>query len=188
LIDKIDRIIISELQKDGRIPLNEIAKKVGISHVAIRKRLIKLLKSKMISTSIGINAQAVSGSKIAVITAEVENYPRLQELIRLFQSCPRVIFLSALSASNLMAIVFGENMSTLESTIGVCSIRVQKGVRRSDVQIGDVPAYPKFIPITITSNRDEKVAPCGAVCTKCERFKEKMCFGCPATQFYNGPL
>ena len=142
----------------------------------------------MINSSVCINAEAVSGSKIAVITAEVENYSRLQELIRLFQNCPRVIFLSALSASNLMTIIFGENMATLESTIGVCSIRVQKGVRRSDVQIGEVPAYPKFIPIRITANRDAEVAPCGAVCAKCERLNKKRCFGCPATQFYNGPL
>ena len=176
------------MQKDGRIPLSEIAKKAGISHVAILKRLRKLLERKIINVSAAIGAEEIAGSKIAVITAEVENYSRLQELIRLFQSCPRVIFLSALSASNLMTIVFGENMSTLESIIGVCSIRVQKGVRRSDVQIGEIPAYPKFIPIRVMSERESRVAPCGALCMDCGRFKDKMCLGCPATQFYTGPL
>jgi DNA-binding Lrp family transcriptional regulator len=187
MIDGVDRIIISELQKDGRTPLVDIAKKVGISHVAVRKRLIRLKEQKKINISVGINAETLD-SKIAVITAEVSNYPRLQELIGLFQGCPRVILLSALTASNLMAVIFGENMSTLESVIGVCSIRVQKGVRRSDVQIGELPAYPKYIPVRISSNKAAKVAPCKVSCSECERFKGKMCFGCPATRFYNGPL
>jgi len=187
LFDEIDKVIVSELQKDARISLVSIGKKVGISHVAVRKRLDNLLRDDLLKVSAGINAEALGG-RIAVITVEVENYSRLRELIELFQHCPRVIFLFSLSASNLMAAFFGENLSTLESTIGACSLRVHKGVRRSDVQIGEAPAYPKFLPLRVQTKRDEETAPCGISCASCERFESKKCFGCPATKFYNGPL
>jgi DNA-binding Lrp family transcriptional regulator len=187
IFDDVDKVIVSELQKNGRVPIVKIGKKIGISHVAVRKRLDSLLKKKLLNISTAINAASLGG-RIAVITVEVENYSRLNELTDLFQHCPRVIFLSSLSASNLIAVLFGENLSTLESTIGVCSLRVQKGVRRSDVQIGEGPAYPKFIPIRVQPKRDEETAPCGVSCATCERFLSKKCLGCPSTRFYNGPL
>jgi len=187
LFDDVGKVIVSELQKDGRASLVSIGKKVGISHVAVRKRLDNILKNNLLNVSASINAESLGG-RAAVITVEVENYSRLRELIGLFQDCPRVIFLLTLSASNLMAIFFGENLSTLESTIGACSLRVHKGVRRSDVQIGEAPAYPKFLPLRVQPKRDEETAPCGISCATCERFESKKCFGCPATKFYNGPL
>lgn len=187
LFDDIDRVIVSELQKDGRTSLVSIGKKTGISHVAVRKRLGNLLKDDLLKVSAGINVESLGG-RVAVITVEVENYPRLKELIGLFQHCPRVIFLFTLSASNLMAVFYGENFSTLESTIGTCSLRVHKGVRRSDVQIGEAPAYPKFLPLRVQSERNKEMAPCGISCVSCERLETKKCFGCPATRFYNGPL
>lgn len=187
IFDDVDKIIISELQKDGRIPVVKISKKIGISHVAVRKRLENLLRKNLINISTSINLDSLGG-RIAVIIVEVENYSRLNELTNLFQHCPRVIFLSPLSASNLMAVLFGENLSTLESIIGVCSLRVQRGVRRSDVQIGEAPAYPKFIPLRVHSKRDEEKAPCGVNCAGCERFSVKKCLGCPSTRFYDGPL
>jgi DNA-binding Lrp family transcriptional regulator len=187
LFDEVDKVIVSELQKDARVSLVSIGKKLGISHVAVRKRLNNLLKNNLLSFSAGINVESLGG-RVAVITVEVENYTRLKELTELFQHCPRVIFLSTLSASNLMAILFGENLSTLESTIGLCSLRVQKGVRRSDVQMGEAPAYPRFLPLRMQFRRDEETAPCGISCATCERFENKKCLGCPATKFYNGPL
>jgi DNA-binding Lrp family transcriptional regulator len=175
------------LQKDGRTSLVSIGKKTGISHVAVRKRLGKLLNDELLKVSAGINMESLGG-RVAVITVEVENYPRLKQLVGLFQDCPRVIFLSALSASNLMAVFYGEDLSTLESTIGACSLRVHKGIRRSDVQIGEAPAYPKFLPLRVQSERDKETAPCGISCVSCERLESKKCSGCPATKFYKGPL
>jgi DNA-binding Lrp family transcriptional regulator len=187
LFDDVDKVIVSELQEDGRVSLVSIGKKIGISHVAVRKRLDNLLKENLLKVSADINAESLGG-RVAVITVEVENYSRLKELIGLFQHCPRVIFLFTLSASNLMTVFFGENLSTLESTIGVCSLRVHKGVRRSDVQIGEAPAYPQFLPLRVQSKKDAETAPCGISCASCERLESKKCFGCPATKFYNGPL
>ena len=113
-LDKIDKILISELQKDGRTPLTDIGKKTGISHVAIRKRLAKLRDKGLLNISACLNPQTLD-MKVAAINVEVENSQRLDELMKLFKNCPRTVFLSGLSASNLLTVVVGENFSTLES-------------------------------------------------------------------------
>lgn len=135
-----------------------------------------------------MNLEVLKNSKIAVVFVEVENYTRLSELVDMFKDCPRTIFLSALSASNLIAIIVGEDISSLESTVGFCSPRAQKGVRRSDIHIGDLPIYPKFLPIRIHASKDAEIAPCGFLCEECKQCKENKCLGCPATKFYKGSL
>jgi len=186
LLDNVDKIIVSELQKDGRVALASIAKKTGISHVAIHKRLEKLINEGIVNISASLNTERLD-AKVAVILVEVVNSIRLKELIETFKNCPRTVLLSALSASNLLTIIVGEDFRTLESVIGICSLRVQEGVRRSEVHIGNLPTYPKFLPMRITTEPKE-CAPCGARCSACENFKSKQCFGCPATKSYIGPL
>ncbi len=187
LFDETDKTIISELQKNGRATLTQMAEKIGISHVAVRKRLEKLLKKDIIDVSAGINPEQLNG-RIGLIMVEVENYPRLRELMDLYKDCPRVLLLSSLSASNLVMVVFGENMSTLESILGVCSIRVHEGVRRSEVFIGDLPVFPRFLPIRISTGKKEEKCPCGANCETCIGLKDDKCYGCPLTLQYSGPL
>jgi DNA-binding Lrp family transcriptional regulator len=186
-LDQVDRTLVAQLQEDGRTPLSQIGRKVGISHVAVRKRLEKLLGEGLIQVSADLNVEALD-AKIAAILVEVENSPRLRELMELFKDCPRTVFLSGLSASNLLTIIVGENMSTLESVIGICSLRVQRGIRRSEVHIGSLPIYPRFLPIRVTPQKKAEVAPCGARCNRCESFKNKKCLACPATKFYRGSL
>ncbi|MBO3755166.1 MAG: AsnC family transcriptional regulator, partial [Candidatus Brockarchaeota archaeon] len=53
-------MLISELQKDGRKPLSQIAKKLGVSHVAVRKRLKKLLDKELMSVTANLNLEALN--------------------------------------------------------------------------------------------------------------------------------
>lgn len=186
-LDKVDKILISELQKDGRTALTDIGKKTGISHVAIRKRLAKLRDKGLLNISACLNPQTLD-MKVAAINVEVENSQRLNELMKLFKKCPRTVFLSGLSGSNLLTVIVGENFSTLESVIGTCSPRVQKGVRRSEVSIGSFPIHPEFLCIRVLPNKNLETAPCGARCDKCEKYNSRLCLACPSTKFYRGPL
>jgi len=187
LLDDLDKMIISILQSDGRIPLSRIWEKTGISHVAVRKRLERLLREKLINISTCLNVEALN-ARIAAILVEVENSKRLKELIDIFKDCPRTIFMTGLSASNLLTIIIGENLSTLESVIGICSLRSQKGIRRSEVYIGSTPIHPQFLPVRVVSNKESEVAPCGANCSLCDNFLSKQCLGCPSTRFYEGSV
>ena len=47
-LDRTDKNIIALLQKDGRMPSSEIAKKTGVSEATVRYRLKKLIDGKFI--------------------------------------------------------------------------------------------------------------------------------------------
>ena len=186
-MDDIDKELISILQKDGRTSLSEIGKKVGFSHVSIRKRLKNLCKNT-VKVSAGLNAEQL-GLRIAIVNAEVETPERLRELIDIFSKCPRVVFVTTITgAYNVMTMMVAEDADTLNAIVEVCSIRAQKGIRRSEVTIGEAPTVPKYLPIRIVAAKVDEDAPCGINCGICMRYKEKKCLGCPATKYYRGPL
>ena len=187
VIDQVNKQIVAELQKDGRSTVSRIGEQIGISRVAVRKRLRKLLDGEFINISADVNIEALNG-KMGVLLLEVKKSKDIEKLVRLFKDCPRTIFLSGLSSSNLLAIIAAENLSTLESVIGVCSPRVKDCIRRSEVYIASPQIYPRFLPIRVTAEKKASIAPCGERCDRCDAFRSKECKGCPATKFYAGPL
>jgi len=186
-MDEIDKKIISFLQEDGRTSLSEIGQKLGLSHVSVRKRLKNLCES-LVKVSAGLNAEQL-GPHVAIVNAEVETPKRLRELVNMFTKCPRIVFLTTTTgAYNVMTIMVAENADTLNAILEVCSIRAQKGIRRSEATIGEAPIIPKYLPIKIVPNKEMEIAPCGINCGKCLRYKNQKCLGCPATKYYRGPL
>jgi len=188
VLDELDKRIIESIQRNGRIPLSRISESVGISHVAIKRRLDKLRENGWISISSGLNGEKLD-LKLAMVTAEVENYSILNKLLNQFEKCPRIVYMSSFGGSKIVAIILGENLSTLESVLGTCFLRVRKGVRGSTVDIGSLPKYPKFLPIRIVGKKTKRKTPCGGIeCRKCKRFLEEECLGCPTTRYYRGRL
>jgi Lrp/AsnC family transcriptional regulator for asnA, asnC and gidA len=186
-MDKVDKKIISVLQEDGRASLSSIGKKLGMSHVAIIKRL-KNLTENQVKIYAGLNAEHF-GFRVAIVNAEVESPERLRELVDIFSKCPRIVLLTTTTgAYNLMTLMIAENADTLNAIIEVCSVRAQKGIRRSEATIGEAPTIPKYLPIKIFADKKDEDAPCGINCGKCLRYQEKKCLGCPATKYYRGPL
>lgn len=185
-MDEVDKKIVAMLQKDGRVSLSRIAKQLGLSHVAVGKRIEKLCRD-LVKVSAGINAKKI-GFRVAIVNAEVESPEILQELLEKFSKCPRIVFLTTTTgAYNLMSIMIAEDADTLDAILQICSIRSQKGIRRSEAIVGETPKVPEYLLIPIVDKKEED-APCGINCGKCARYKEKRCLGCPATIYYHGPL
>jgi len=186
-MDDTDKKIIAILRENGRTSLSEIGEKVGFSHVAAKRRLENLCQN-MIKVSAGLNAEQL-GLRIAIVNAEVESPERLRALMRVFSRCPRTIFVATTTgAYNVMTIMVAEDTDTLNAIIECCSLRAQKGIRRSEATIGEAPLIPKHLPINIIANKDLEIAPCGINCGKCERYHNNKCLACPATKYYRGPL
>jgi DNA-binding Lrp family transcriptional regulator len=186
-MDEIDKKIVSFLQEDGRTSLSEIGQKLGVSHVSVRKRLKNLCES-LVNVSAGLNAEQL-GFRIAIVNAEVETHERLRELMDIFSKCPRTVFVTTTTgAYNIMTIMVAEDPDTLNAILEVCSVRAQRGIRRSEAIIGEAPAVPKYLPIKIVPNKEMEVAPCGINCGKCSRYENQKCLACPATKYYRGPL
>ena len=188
-MDEKDRMIISMLQKNGRAKLSEIAKKLGITVMGVKKRIEKLHKNEIIKSKALLNT-----NKLKIITAiilmELKNAEVLEKMIKKFEQCPRVIkFFVTTGGYNLFALVFAEDYHSLESiSLEKCSLRNQEGVRRFELYPIQEMHYDPYLDIKVTPDKSREYAPCGVHCGTCKRYEERRCLGCPATKFYRGNL
>lgn len=189
MIDEKDRVIIEELQENGRKTLVEIAKRIGLSGMGVKKRLENLVSKDLIRVKALLNVDKLD-VKLALIAMELESGKALRELLKRFENCPRVIkFFVTTGAFNLFALVWAEDYHTLESiSLESCSLRAQKGVRRFEFYPVMEVYYDSFVDLKAIAEKRLSKAPCGVNCSICERFKNEKCLGCPATKYYRGKL
>jgi len=115
----------------------------------------------------------------------------VQRLLKRFKDCPRVVHIfTTIGGYNMIALVVAENQKTLESiSMGKCSIRSEKGIRISEFYPIREIYYMPFLPIReYLTHRDLAIPPCNVDCRQCERYKSEECVGCPAAEYYRGPL
>ncbi|HIG94119.1 MAG: Lrp/AsnC family transcriptional regulator, leucine-responsive regulatory protein [archaeon GW2011_AR13] len=72
-IDEKDKKIIMLLQEDGRMQLNKISKKVGLSIDSVHKRIKEMLKKRIFETGIFIEPRALGYPLIADIKIKLKN-------------------------------------------------------------------------------------------------------------------
>jgi Lrp/AsnC family transcriptional regulator for asnA, asnC and gidA len=72
VLDSVDRQIIRVLQRDGRTSNVEIARHVGVSEATVRKRLERLLSTRMIRITAMPNASRIGFSSIAFMTLSMD--------------------------------------------------------------------------------------------------------------------
>ena len=188
-LDDVDIHIMALLAENARISLSELGRKVGLSHVTVRERLLKLKEEQFIKPYIGVNPSKLN-LEIVVVLIETENSEKKQEIVNTFKNCPRIIQLTSIIGEyDLMAIVYAENKQTLETILTSCVIRTFPGIRRSNVLHVGTQLFPPFMPIRLQLTQTNKeVTPCNLNCKECEKFQKKHCLGCPATKYYDGKL
>lgn len=189
-MDEIDRHIISKLENDGRITYERLAKDLGMTGVAVKKRINKLIAGDLIFIGSQMNTRAL-GYFLNLVLLEVDNNEHMKEIIEVFGRCPRVISMfTGLGRYNLIVLTLAEDRRTLESElIGGCSLRSKEGIRKSEVIQLEAKLHSPFLPVrSYLATKDAEYAPCGLLCASCERYKAELCLGCPATRFYRGGL
>lgn len=189
-MDSVDRKIISQLQLDGRVTLEQLAKVVGFTSMGVKKRLQKLLEQGAIKVSASLNS---SFFKLfpAVVLLEMESGEAMQNLLERFKDCPRVVHIfKTLGGYNLIALVVAEDQDTLESiSVEKCSLRSSVGIRRSEFYpIGDIYFSPFLSVREFLTHKERDKAPCNVDCRPCARYIDGKCVGCPATVHYKGSL
>jgi DNA-binding Lrp family transcriptional regulator len=189
-MDDVDRKIITQLQLDGRVTLEELGKTVGFTSMGIKKRLRKLQNQNAIKVSALLNP---SFFKLlpAIVLLEMESAEAMQKLLDRFKECPRVInIFKTMGGFNLIALVVAEDQDTLESiSVEKCSIRSAEGIRRSEFYpISDVLFAPFLAVREHLARRERTIASCNVDCRPCIRYIRQKCVGCPATSNYRGTL
>ncbi len=188
-IDNVDKEIVSILLKDGRKSLSEIGNELGMSHVAVSKRLDKMINEDLIRVTTGVNARKLD-VKILFMGIETESTEVTDRILEKYHDCPRLIMLSPVTGRyNLFAVMVVEDTWSLESVVGTCSMRTEPGVRKSESWFGNAPLVPEFLTIDLAPKRSPKGnTPCGRKCTECSRYSSDKCVGCPPTSSYKGLL
>jgi len=96
MVNKKDLMILSILQEGARIPVSEIAKKVGLSENGVRYRLEKLEEEGYIKNYVALlNPKKFGKKTFAIFNMELENrqiktsirkLAEIEELIRIYQT------------------------------------------------------------------------------------------------------
>ena len=184
-MDARDLQLIREMRRlgrRGRFTLTELGKKLGISHVAVGKRISKLVSSGLLRFSPEVNIER-QGYKVVLVLVEVPGSDELERLEEVYLECPRVVYMvEAVGGYNLAVLMYAETQGVLESILTTCSVRTRPEVRRSEVLVGRL--VEEFAPIEPPAGGDRGEAPCGANCPSCRRYLEGRCPGCPATSHY----
>ncbi len=189
-MDEIDKKIIGHLQSDGRATLQDLAKTIGFTSMGTKKRLEKLVKKETIKVTALINPNALKLHP-AIVMLEMESAEAMQELLKRFEECPRVIqIFKTVGGYNLIALVVAETQETLESiSMEKCSLRCSKGIRRSEFYPVSETYFSPFLQIRENlAHKEKKVTPCNVECDPCKRYETQKCVGCPTTTNYIGSL
>jgi Lrp/AsnC family leucine-responsive transcriptional regulator len=188
-LDDKDKKMVSILQKNGRTSLSEIGESLGMSHVAVSKRLDKLIKENKVTLTAGINSEYLD-VKLLFMGLETETLDIAEKIKKKYENCPRLIMFAPVTGRyNVFAIMIAEDTWSLESIIGTCSMRTEQGVRKSESWFGNAPLMPQHLILDLSpSQLGKTVAPCYMDCEGCKRYTTDKCVGCPSTTTYKGKL
>ena len=144
-MDAIDLKIISYLSQDGREALAEIGKKVRLSSVAVKNRLDKLFKEKILRVQASLNIDQFY-TMSAQIQLEADE-KTVEELIEKFEKMQEVYYLVRTTSGryNLMLGVLAHNLDNIKDFLE-SEIRIVPGVRQIDLYVGEVPIMPNTVP------------------------------------------
>jgi DNA-binding Lrp family transcriptional regulator len=183
-LDSLDFKILRELTEDGRISITDLANKVMSSRPTVTNRLNRMKEMGLLNIMGGLNFMNL-GYKMATVGLEVKTEPRRTEALETLRRCPRVqtIFRSPKKA-NIELGVWGENDQTINSTIE--SFRDITDVEIIDINYLGSPIHGNVTLRLNPGNLD--VTPCGQVCSKCQRYQNDWCHGCPDSKDYKNPL
>lgn len=187
MVDKLDHLdlkIIHELQKDGRISVTDLAKKINSTRPTVTNRLRRLINEELINVVGGLNLREF-GFKIVSVGLEVRKEPARKDVETYLKGCPRVLnMFRTPGKANIHAIVWGEDDQTLNSTLE--SFRDLPNVEIVYTHYLGTPIHGNITVNLVSGGNDEP--PCGMECVDCYRYNNAWCFGCPASKHYKNPL
>ena len=173
--DDIDIKIISELQKNGRAKILELARKLNLTHPSVHERLKKLFKEDIMKIQADINVCKLR-LKAVFINAEVKNPSAVAKFIEKCNKCGKLVLVGFGSGEyNLFIIFVGNDLSELRAMIEK-NLRSDPDVNKINVSFGEI-IYPKYLPVKVDSDYEHMAK---EICTNCDFFRSKMCKGCAA--------
>jgi Lrp/AsnC family transcriptional regulator for asnA, asnC and gidA len=113
-LDPVDRQMIIELQRDGRITTQALASLVGVSEVTARRRLRRLQAEGVVKIAAGLDPFQVGVNSPALVGVKVER-ARLHQVAHELSRHPSIRFVAA---STGMFHLYAEVMATSNHELG----------------------------------------------------------------------
>lgn len=133
-LDEKNRFIISEMIKDGRVKYTTLARKLKVTPAAIKERVEKLIRNKIIRVSALINTQEFYPVS-ATVGVEADS-DAVDILVQKLRNEPLVITMTRTSGvHNLILHMVAEDFQQLESFLNN-QIRNEPGIKHVEVNVG----------------------------------------------------
>ncbi len=162
-MDSRDTVFISELVRDARVSLRDLAAKTGLSYTSVRERLYRLRERGLIQFKPMVSP-VLYGRVAAVVEFTGRNMSSLAEELSM---CNRVLFVMELNGS-LVAGMAARSPAEILLTIEHF-VRRHPGVSGYSVKYGKIPRS-LYIPLKCSTPR----------CVECggSAKHESICSGC----------
>ncbi len=99
MLDSLDKSLITELFKDARQPSTKLSRKLGVSDTTIRKRIYRLQKQRIITTTIIPDAVKMGYPVIILIALQVE-LKNIDNVAKALLSNPNVHYIAECTGPN----------------------------------------------------------------------------------------
>lgn len=145
-MDKIDKILITLLQKNARMPLKTLAENVFLSSPAVSARIERLERDEIIEGyEVKVNQLKLGYHITAFINLEVAPVQK-PEFYPFIKSCPNVVECNCVTGtySMLLKVVFPSTME-LDTFVG----QLQKFGRTSTQIVFSTPVPPRGIDVNV---------------------------------------
>jgi len=131
-IDGVDRAIIEQLQRDGRVPYTRLGAAVGLSEAAARQRVQRLIDSGVMQVVAVTNPMSHGYRRMAMIGVRTEG--PTDDIAKTLQSMPDIDYLvvTAGSFDMMCEVVVSDDGMLLDLTN---RIRAVEGVRSTETFI-----------------------------------------------------
>lgn len=140
-LDGLDLKIIHALSEDGRASFVDIAKETGLSAVAIKNRVERLIQDGVLKILGLLNIEKVYAASAHIeIEADTQT---VDHLIEKFEKSPLVYHLVKVSGSyNLLVSIAAPNLESIDTFL-TREIRSEPGIKHLEVRVGELPVLPK---------------------------------------------
>lgn len=132
LIDHVDRSIIEQLQRDGRVPYTRLGAAVGLSEAAVRQRVQRLVDAGVMQVVAVTNPLSHGKRRMAMIGVRVEG--PTDDIAKTLQAMRDIDYLvvTAGTFDMMCEVVVEDDLQLLELTN---RIRAVTGVRNTETFI-----------------------------------------------------
>jgi DNA-binding Lrp family transcriptional regulator len=186
----IDSIILCAMIQNPNISLSQIGERVNLSHVSVRSRINKLKSQNIIERRVLLNPEVLD-IEITFLHIKSKDEEKKENLMRIFAQCPRVFFLATMiDYYDINVGVVAEDRAILEllRSNSYCLLRFP-GIMESEIKHLETLKKPSFLPILLPHcPADTSITPCNECCNECEKYRLRICVGCPKVKEYRGRL